>query len=154
MSAALVADIPEIEESTRLDGYGLAAIKYGEKAFTEEKIFYADSNFFQFFDFKLLEGDAKTALKEPNSIVFTTGLAKKYFGNESNLPHGSLRDADEPRAGSRLQLHRDFLRLRRQCLHQSGKIQSLFRHSCSCNNRQATSCIQFRSSSSWLSFGS
>jgi putative ABC transport system permease protein len=85
MSAALVADIPEIEESTRLDGYGLAAIKYGEKAFTEEKIFYADSNFFQFFDFKLLEGDAKTALKEPNSIVFTTGLAKKYFGNESAI---------------------------------------------------------------------
>ena len=85
MSAALVADIPEIEESTRLDGYGLAAIKYGEKAFTEEKIFYADSNFFQFFSFKLLEGDAKTALKEPNSIVFTTGLAKKYFGNESAI---------------------------------------------------------------------
>ncbi len=85
MSAALVADIPEIEESTRLDGYGLAAIKYGEKAFTEEKIFYADSNFFQFFDFNLLEGDAKTALKEPNSIVFTTGLARKYFGNESAI---------------------------------------------------------------------
>jgi putative ABC transport system permease protein len=85
MSAALVADIPEIEESTRLDGYGLAAIKYGEKAFTEEKIFYADSNFFQFFSFKLLEGDAKTALKEPNSIVFTTSLAKKYFGNESAI---------------------------------------------------------------------
>jgi putative ABC transport system permease protein len=82
MSAALIADIPEIEESTRLDSYGLAAIKYGEKAFTEEKLFYADSNFFQFFSFKLLEGDAKTALKEPNSIVFTTDLAKKYFGNE------------------------------------------------------------------------
>lgn len=85
MSAALISDIPEIEESTRLDGYGLAAIKYGEKAFTEERIFYADSNFFQFFSFKLLEGDAKTALKEPNSIVFTTDLAKKYFGNESAI---------------------------------------------------------------------
>ncbi|HEY9048971.1 MAG TPA: ABC transporter permease [Ohtaekwangia sp.] len=82
MAAALVTDIPEIEEATRLDGYGLAAVKYGEKAFTEDKLFYADSNFFQFFSFKLLEGDPKTALKEPNSIVFTEELATKYFGNE------------------------------------------------------------------------
>ena len=82
MAATLVSDIPEIEEATRLDTYGSAAVKYGEKAFTEDKLFYADSNFFQFFSFKLIEGDPKTALKEPNSIVFTQELATKYFGNE------------------------------------------------------------------------
>ncbi|SKC86772.1 ABC transporter permease [Ohtaekwangia koreensis] len=85
LSAALVSEIPEIDESTRLDGYGLTAVKYNEKAFTEEKLFYADSNFFEFFSFELLEGERKTALKEPNSIVFTTDLAKKYFGNEPAL---------------------------------------------------------------------
>jgi putative ABC transport system permease protein len=85
MAAALVAEIPEIEEATRVDSYGQSSIKYGDIAFIEEKMFYADSNFFQFFDYKLLLGDAKTALTEPRSIVMTEDLAHKYFGEEPAL---------------------------------------------------------------------
>ena len=44
-----------------------------------------DSNFFEFFDYKLLEGDAKTVLKEPNTLVMTKEVATKYFGNENAL---------------------------------------------------------------------
>ena len=85
MAAALVAEIPEVEEATRVDSYGQSSIKYGDIAFIEDKIFYADSNFFQFFDYKLLRGDARTALKEPRSIVLTEDLAHKYFGEEPAL---------------------------------------------------------------------
>jgi putative ABC transport system permease protein len=85
MAAALVAEIPEVEEATRIDSYGQSSIKYGDIAFIEDKMFYADSNFFQFFDYKLLLGDARTALKEPRSIVMTEDLAHKYFGEEPAL---------------------------------------------------------------------
>jgi putative ABC transport system permease protein len=85
LAAALMSDIPGVEETTRLDYYGSTAFKYNDKAFTEEKIFSADSNFFHFFSFRLKEGDPKTALKEPNTIVLTEKLAAKYFGDESPL---------------------------------------------------------------------
>src|SRR5688572_25351291 len=85
MSSTLVAEIPEIEESTRFAGpfnSDQAPVKYGDLAFIENKVFAADSNFFEFFSFKLVEGDTKTALKEPNTLVMTAEVAQKYFGNE------------------------------------------------------------------------
>jgi putative ABC transport system permease protein len=83
---ALVREVPEVEAATRIIPYfGQPAVKYNEKAFTEEKVFYADSNFFDFFDFKLIEGDAKTALKDPNQVVVSEATATKYFGNEAPL---------------------------------------------------------------------
>lgn len=81
MAAALVAEIPEVESATRIIPYfGRPAIKYEEKILTEEKVLYADSNFFDFFSFALKEGDVKTALKEPNTVVLTEEMVKKYFG--------------------------------------------------------------------------
>ncbi|MBS1558881.1 MAG: ABC transporter permease [Bacteroidetes bacterium] len=85
MAAALVTDIPEIESSLRIDNFGRSTFRYGDKIFLEDKIFNVDSNFFHFFSFQLLAGNPSTVLKEPNSIVLTKKLAKKYFGNESPL---------------------------------------------------------------------
>ncbi len=79
LANALVTEIPGVEAATRLNRRDNMVFKNGELAFTEDKIFFADSNFFQFFDFKLIEGDPATALKEPNSIVLTPELASKYF---------------------------------------------------------------------------
>ena len=89
MAAALVSDIAEVESSTRIVPYfGRPAVKYEDKVLTEEKVFYADSNFFEFFSFILKEGDIKTALKEPNTIVLTEEMGKKYFGETD--PIGKL----------------------------------------------------------------
>jgi putative ABC transport system permease protein len=89
MAAALVSDIAEVEAATRVVPYfGRPAVKYEDKVLTEEKVFYADSNFFEFFSFILKEGDIKTALKEPNTIVLTDEMSKKYFG--STDPMGKL----------------------------------------------------------------
>ncbi len=82
MAAALVSDMPEVESATRIcQAYG-RVFKNGEKIFTEEKVFWVDSNFFQFFGYKLLKGDPLTALDEPNTLVLTERMAKKYFGDE------------------------------------------------------------------------
>lgn len=52
----------------------------GDRQFKESKMGFADPNFFSFFSLPLVEGDATTALTEPNSIVISRSLAKKYFG--------------------------------------------------------------------------
>lgn len=86
ISDALVAEIPEVEAATRIAPFfGKPAVKYNDKAFTEEKVLFADSNFFEFFNFQLLEGELKTALKEPNTLVLTEAIAKKYFGKEAAM---------------------------------------------------------------------
>lgn len=82
MAAALVSDMPEVESSMRIASMGDAVFRSGDKMFTEGKVFYVDSNFFQFFGYRLLQGDPATALKEPNSIVLNENLTEKYFGAE------------------------------------------------------------------------
>ncbi|MBY0436151.1 MAG: ABC transporter permease [Cyclobacteriaceae bacterium] len=79
LAAALISQIPGVESAIRLNRRNNMVFKNGDKAFTEDKVLVADSNFFEFFSFKLLEGDPATALKEPNSVVLTPALAQKYF---------------------------------------------------------------------------
>jgi len=79
LSAAMVKDIPGVEQAIRIQNRDNMVFKQDEKSFAEDRILFADSNFFQFFSFVLKEGDAATALKEPNSIVLTEALARKYF---------------------------------------------------------------------------
>ncbi len=81
-------EIPGIENMTRLvpaAGGSDITFRLGDKIFTEEKIFYADSNFFDFFTADLIQGDPTTALQEPNSIVLTQAFAQKYFGLDDPL---------------------------------------------------------------------
>lgn len=89
MAEAFVKEISGISEATRIANFwGAPIIKYGDNIFTEERVFYADSNFFSFFSFVLKEGDVKTALLEPSTVVITETMAKKYFGDEE--PMGKL----------------------------------------------------------------
>jgi putative ABC transport system permease protein len=85
---AMKESIPGVEEVMRLipatRGTGMA-FRNEDIAFTEDKIFYSDSNFFQFFSFKLLRGNPKTVLNQPNSIVITEAIAKKYFGDQDPI---------------------------------------------------------------------
>ncbi len=60
-------------------------VKGGDKIFDEPRILYADESFFKIFSFKIIEGDAATALDAPDKIVITKSMAKKYFGNEDAL---------------------------------------------------------------------
>ncbi|HTH56568.1 MAG TPA: ABC transporter permease [Cyclobacteriaceae bacterium] len=57
-------------------------VKNGEKIFQEKKFYFADSSFFEVFSFHLLQGNPAKALVEPNSIVLTQSVARKYFDGE------------------------------------------------------------------------
>lgn len=83
LAGALQSEVPGVEQTTRLNRRDNVVFKNGEKSFVEDRIFSADSNFFQFFSFNLLKGDAATVLKEPNCIVLTPALASKYFNEDA-----------------------------------------------------------------------
>jgi putative ABC transport system permease protein len=60
-------------------------IAYDNKVFNENNVLYADSPFLQIFSFKLLQGNANTALSSLDNIVITKSMAKKYFGKEEAI---------------------------------------------------------------------
>lgn len=84
---SLKNDFPEVEAFTRLNAANLH-IRKGNVLFKDEKAFFADSSLFDVFDFKLIQGNSATALKEQLSIVLTEKTAKKYFGE--NDPIGQI----------------------------------------------------------------
>ena len=58
---------------------GTEDIKLGNEVQSQE-LLYVDSTFFSTFTFPLIEGDTKTCLQEPHSIVLSEDAAKKQFG--------------------------------------------------------------------------
>ncbi|AKD58632.1 macrolide ABC transporter permease [Spirosoma radiotolerans] len=86
---ALKAEYPEVMEATRLwvniieDRTLLTVDERGKPAnsFYETKGYQVDSTFFDVFSYTFLEGDAKTALNDPHSVVLSEELAHKLFGN-------------------------------------------------------------------------
>jgi len=86
MAASLKNDFPEVESSVCLDQMRQQALfRRGEHVFYEKEVCFADSMFFQIFDFNPLIGDLSTSLYEPFSIVLTQTIATKYFQNENPI---------------------------------------------------------------------
>jgi len=77
-------DFPEVEDAVRL-GTDSYLIRLGDTKFQEPNSVLADSSFFDIFDFPLVEGDRRTALKEPMSIVLSQTTAKRLFGNANPM---------------------------------------------------------------------
>ena len=84
-AAALVNDYPEVLDATRFQSTGNWYIRYGETTFKETRLVYTDANVFDVFTIPLLQGDPKTALAEPNTIVISETMADKYFGMDDPL---------------------------------------------------------------------
>jgi putative ABC transport system permease protein len=72
------ANIPGIESFVRIQSQR-RDIKKGTDV-TSHELLYVDSNFFSMFNFPLIEGNPKTCLRDPHSIVLSEDEAKKQFG--------------------------------------------------------------------------
>jgi putative ABC transport system permease protein len=79
MAFTMVKDYPEVENAVRFRGYGPSLVKKGNENIKEERIIYTDSTLFDVFTLPMTEGNPKKALTEPNSVVITEKIAKKYF---------------------------------------------------------------------------
>jgi putative ABC transport system permease protein len=79
LGITMVREFPEVEQYTRLRWYGSFRVKKGNENIQEDRIGFADSTLFDVFTLPVIDGDARTALKEPHSLVITEKIAMKYF---------------------------------------------------------------------------
>lgn len=88
----------EIEYSVRLfksDFLGeKQKVECQNKVFTNDRIYYADDDFFKIFSFPLVQGNPANVLRKTNAAVITETTARKYFGNENPVGK-TLRLADK-----------------------------------------------------------
>jgi len=77
----LKSAFPEVQQMTRLLPNGTTILRYKEKLFNEENSFFADEHFFDVFSVDVTDGDKRTALNDPYTVMLTESIAHKYFGN-------------------------------------------------------------------------
>jgi putative ABC transport system permease protein len=77
---ALLRDFPGVEAMTRIRNDGGLLVKNGKNVFKEEKVAFAEPNFFSFFSIRMLKGNPAKALTDPKTVVLTETTARKYFG--------------------------------------------------------------------------
>ncbi len=90
LAFALKEDYPEVEQVMRINTPGSYVVHNSNgpgsvNSFRENNVLAADSNFFSFFDFKLKEGNPRTALQGVNKVVISDEVAKKFFGDQHAL---------------------------------------------------------------------
>ena len=94
MGPHMLKDFPEVEKYVRIQNWSMLVERNGT-SFYESDSYIADSTVFDVFSFNLIKGDKRTALREPNSVVITETMAKKYFGNEDPLGEMLKMDNDQ-----------------------------------------------------------
>jgi len=100
LAAAIKTQIPAIKNATRISPEH-RMVTIGTKKFDEKKIYYADSNFLQIFNYPLLKGNKSVVLSSPNNAVITEETAIKYFGS-ANEAMGKIIYIDNDIKGTNL----------------------------------------------------
>ncbi len=88
MAEGIRTDFPEVESVTRVLKFSgidrmLLENRNGKQIapFYETNAYYADSTLFDVFTYDFKYGNARTALKRPNTMVLSEPVAEKLFGN-------------------------------------------------------------------------
>ena len=85
-------NVPEVESFVRLRNI-FKDVKLGDEV-NSQQILEADSNFFSFFTFPLIAGNAETALQDTRNIVISEDMAMRHFGVADALNNIILVETD------------------------------------------------------------
>lgn len=88
LANAIRKEVPGVVTATRMARFGDWLVRYKDKRFNETGVLFADSCFFDVFDFEFIAGDRNTALNKRNTVVLSEETAKRYFAGED--PIGKL----------------------------------------------------------------
>lgn len=78
-------DFKEIRKMTRLLPNGTTPMRYEDKMFNEQNVYFADEHLFDVFKVNVVKGNAAKALQDPYKVMLSQTIAKKYFGNEDPM---------------------------------------------------------------------
>jgi putative ABC transport system permease protein len=81
----LKEEYPEIEDFVRIFPLPEMLFCYGDKRLYQERLVLADPSILEVFTHPLLQGNMETCLKDPNTIVLTETLARRFFGEENPM---------------------------------------------------------------------
>ncbi len=85
LAPLLLENFAAITHAVRFTNFRSELVSHGEKHFVEKRFFFADESVFDVFTFPLLQGNPKTSLQEPFSVVITAETAHKYFGDDDPI---------------------------------------------------------------------
>ena len=92
LGKALTEELPEITDFTRFEKAGKTLVKYKDKRFYENNIYFVDQGIFNLFTIPVVNGNMNSALSDKFSIVTTESIAEKYFGEDNPLGQTLLLD--------------------------------------------------------------
>jgi len=95
LGAQLPRQLPAVKAACRVFRFEYK-FKEGNRQFFEPYTVIADSGFFNFFGFKLKEGQPGQVLNGPNQVVVTEQTAIKYFGKSSDVIGKTILMDDQP----------------------------------------------------------
>jgi len=83
----MAQEVPGIVRYARIHpSYGGAVISYpgasDSRTFTEDHVLLVDTTFFGMFDYPLVKGDRSRVLRQPQTMLVSESMARKYFGDE------------------------------------------------------------------------
>jgi len=85
MGPALKIEFPEVEGFVRIFNAGNSLFRTGDKEYYEDYFYFSDSTIFDIFTYRFISGNPNTALIQPNTIVLTEKIAKKYYGTANPM---------------------------------------------------------------------
>lgn len=78
LARTLMEEFAQVEHAVQIKPVNML-VEYEDHRFYEDGL-YATEHFFNVFSFVLVKGDPHTALTQPDAIILTESLARKYFG--------------------------------------------------------------------------
>lgn len=83
-------DFPEVEAHTRVIAFfnvknNIVGVEGNTQTFSENKGYLVDSTFFKIFNYRFIEGSSEHSLDAPYTVVLSSKMAKKLFGNQKAI---------------------------------------------------------------------
>jgi len=91
---AIAEEITDLEVVTQIHWDYERQINIGDERFYQDGIAFADSAFFDVFDFEILIGNPRESLKQINVAFITKSIAEKYFGDSQSSIGQTIRLAN------------------------------------------------------------
>ncbi len=81
-NSPMIVDVPGIEDAVLMQHINTGVLTKDGKSEVVNNFFFATSNFFEVFDFKLLQGEKSNVLDAPGKAVISERYARQLFGDE------------------------------------------------------------------------
>lgn len=82
-NSPVIADVPAIEDAVLLRYANTGLLEYDGRSEIVNDFYVATSNFFEIFDFPLLEGNKSHVMDAPEKVVISRRYARQLFGETS-----------------------------------------------------------------------